>query len=36
MLTYYSIEANVTYRSPIRGSVINSKDFPLTETFAFL
>lgn len=32
----YLIQANVPNPSPLRGSVINSKDFPLKETFAFL
>lgn len=31
-----SIQASVPYCSPVRGSVINFKDLPLKETFAFL
>lgn len=33
---WHSIQVSVPYCSPVRGSVINFKDLPLKETFAFL
>lgn len=33
---WHNIQASVPYCSPVRGSVINFKDLPLKETFAFL
>lgn len=36
LICWHSIHASVPYCSPVRGSVINFKDLPLKETFAFL